>query len=365
MPIEFGLWRIDGGLRRVMPTRLALEARLEDVIVSNAELLGLQLLILGHQVSTDFGSRIDVLGIDGDGDLYVIELKRDRTPREIVAQVLDYASWVIQLDYEAVKRLYDENHSDAFEQAFFERFGNAPPESINESHRLVIVASELDTSTERIVGYLAGTHGVPLNAVFFRYYEDDGHEYLARSWLIEPTEATLLTASRSSDRRREEPWNGQDYYVAFGEGASRSWADAMRYGFVSGGGGPWYSRSLKALTPGARIFVHLPGIGYVGVGEILEEAVPAKDAKVEVAGQQQGLLSLPLTATEVNHHLDDPEMCEWMVPVRWTKALPAEQAIWENGMFANQNTACKLRNQFTIDRLTERFGLDGPEGGAL
>jgi hypothetical protein len=47
------------------------------------------------------------------------------------------------------------------------------------------------------------------------------------------------------------------------------------------------------------------------------------------------------------------------VLVDWMKTLPREQAIWEPGMFANQNTACKLRNQFTIERLTERFGLDG------
>jgi hypothetical protein len=364
VPIEFGLWRIDGELRRLTPSRLAQEARLEDVVVSNAGLLGLELLVLGHQVPTDFGSRIDVLGIDDEGDLYVVELKRDRTPREVVAQVLDYASWVSRLTYEQVKSLYDDNHANAFEQAFFERFGIAPPESVNEAHRLVIVASELDTSTERIVGYLAGSHGVPLNAVFFRYYEDEGHEYLARSWLIEPTEATILADSRSSGRRREEPWNGQDYYVAFGEGPTRLWTDAMRYGFVSGGGGPWYSRSLKALTPGARVFVHLPGIGYVGVGEVLGEAAPAKDAKVEVAGLQQNLLGLPHNAKEADHHLNDPEMCEWVVPVRWTKTLPREQAIWENGMFANQNTACKLRNQFTIDRLTERFGLDRSAGGS-
>jgi len=27
-------------------------------------------------------------------------------------------------------------------------------------------------------------------------------------------------------------------------------------------------------------------------------------------------------------------------------------------MFANQNSACKLRNRFTLDRLAEAFGLE-------
>jgi hypothetical protein len=29
-----------------------------------------------------------------EGRIHVIELKRDRTPREVVAQILDYGSWV-------------------------------------------------------------------------------------------------------------------------------------------------------------------------------------------------------------------------------------------------------------------------------
>ena len=57
----------------------------------------MDLLIIGRQVRTQFGGRIDLLAIDPEGDLLIIELKKDRTPREIVAQVLDYASWVNHL----------------------------------------------------------------------------------------------------------------------------------------------------------------------------------------------------------------------------------------------------------------------------
>ena len=44
--------------------------------------------------------------------------------------------------------------------------------------------------------------------------------------------------------------------------------------------------------------------------------------------------------------------------VDWIKTKPIEEAIWEKGMFANQNSACKLRNKFTIERLTQIFELN-------
>ena len=33
------------------------------------------------------------------------------------------------------------------------------------------------------------------------------------------------------------------------------------------------------------------------------------------------------------------------------------KTLWEKEMFANQNTAVRLRDTFTIERLTEAFGL--------
>lgn len=41
-----------------------------------------------------------------DGVLHVLELKKDKTPREVVAQVLDYGSWVRSLAHEDVLRLF-------------------------------------------------------------------------------------------------------------------------------------------------------------------------------------------------------------------------------------------------------------------
>lgn len=46
---------------------------------------------------TKFGGLIDLLCIDNVGDVVVIELKKGRTPRDVTAQTLDYASWVKEL----------------------------------------------------------------------------------------------------------------------------------------------------------------------------------------------------------------------------------------------------------------------------
>jgi hypothetical protein len=47
-----------------------------------------------------------------------------------------------------------------------------------------------------------------------------------------------------------------------------------------------------------------------------------------------------------------------MVGIEWVHSAPRTEAVWEQGMFANQNTACRMRSQFTIERLTEHFKLD-------
>ena len=360
MPIELGIWRMDETLRQLQPSQLDYEVRLEEFLEKDLSLLHEDLLIIGRQVMTGQGKQIDLLAIDAEGVLVVIELKRDRTPREVVAQVLDYASWVQDLSYADITGIFQDYVAQTdpdlrFEQAFSDGFGSSPPETLNESHRLIVVAAQLDPSTERILTYLSEGYGVPINAVFFQHFVDDGREYLTRTWLRDPKE---VEASASRARKRE-PWNGRDFYISLGETEHRTWDDCRKYGFISGGQGRWYSRTLDMLFPGARVFVNIPGTGYVGVGEVTEEAQRVKDFTVEVNGDEIPILDAPnLKAPNMGENADDPEKSEYVVRVDWIKTRDRDNAIWEKGMFANQNTACKLRNRFTLDRLIDRFGLE-------
>src|SRR5262245_50377565 len=104
MSDEVRLWQVRANerLAPIPRARLDLEARLEEWLAADISILDEALLVIGRQVETDFGGLIDLLCVDGNGDLVIVELKRDKTPREITAQALDYASWVVNLTHDRV-----------------------------------------------------------------------------------------------------------------------------------------------------------------------------------------------------------------------------------------------------------------------
>lgn len=73
---------------RVTPSGVPLEAQLEQMIEADLTILGARLLLIGRQVPTDYGTFNDLLAVDGEGALHVLEPKRDKTPRDVVAQLL-------------------------------------------------------------------------------------------------------------------------------------------------------------------------------------------------------------------------------------------------------------------------------------
>ncbi len=79
------------------------------------------------------------------------------------------------------------------------------------------------------------------------------------------------------------------------------------------------------------------------------------DFQVEIDGATLPILQAELRATNMGENADDPEQSEYLARVHWLDARPREQAVWEKGMFANQNVVAKLRQPFTLQRLVEVF----------
>ena len=118
------------------------------------------------------------MAIDGEANLVVLELKRDKTPHELVARTLDHASWVSALSYEQIDTMTKGFTGKSLGQAFTDHFGVPIPETVNGSQSMLILTSELDASSERIVQYLAGQHGVPIQVLLIGLFKTAFGEFV-------------------------------------------------------------------------------------------------------------------------------------------------------------------------------------------
>jgi hypothetical protein len=138
----------------------------------------------------------------------------------------------------------------------------------------------------------------------------------------------------------------------------RSWEDARQHGFISAGGGSWYTQTLKLLSPGDRIWVKIPKTGYVGVGRVTEAARPINEFKVETPAGAVPVLDGLKHPNDFKRHADDPDKAEHFVRVRWLDTVPEEKAVNEVGLFGNQNTVCQPvtpKWRHTVERLKTHF----------
>jgi DNA-directed RNA polymerase subunit F len=164
--------------------------RLEKWLIDDISILKPNLALLGSQVVSPYGKMIDILAITSSGELVIIVFKRDKPNHEVIAQVLDSATWVKDLCYDELTNIlntYGKSEYKDIEEFFSATFNkNAEEIELNSDHQMIIVGSEIDESTVRIINYLAKEpYYLNINAVNFDYYKDsDGHEFLAQSFVL-------------------------------------------------------------------------------------------------------------------------------------------------------------------------------------
>ena len=166
----------------------------------------------------------------------------------------------------------------------------------------------------------------------------------------------------SKAHSKSPQWNRRDYYVVLGRRDDKKrWWLARRYDFLNGGGGKRYWLPLRHLEPGHRVFAHVAGCGYVGVGEVTGRMRPIGDATVTINGEERQLIEQPdiplyfkdAAASDHENKIEKVVPVKWIVPTR-----DIADAFWEPELRAYRNTACKLTDQNTIHRVSAEFGLD-------
>lgn len=349
------LFRIsEGELVESSRKPLDLESRIQDWVEHDLSLIGVNGIVLGREVWTVFNKRIDLLAMDEEGNLVVVELKRHSSARDIVAQVLDYASWVSKLTTNEVHWIALRYGGVPLADTYGGKFGKGPPEMLNATHQMIVVASEADEATRRIIEYLSEEHNVGINASLFNVFGDAELEWLTTDSLLDQNEV-----KERSVKKARAPWSGL-FYVTGGSEGDRPWEELRNNGFFTACGGRVYSDKLDNLEIGAPIFYYQKGVGYLGYGRVTTAKMPATD--FTLAHGQRLVDAVP--ARYLTDSADDPDNASYVVGVDWKNSVDRENAKTFAGIFANQNIVCRLYDQRTADFLRKEFGVSDQDGAA-
>ena len=155
----------------------------------------------------------DLLGVDSEGNLVIVEFKRGRTPRDVVAQLLEYAAWANELSDAEIREIaedyfetQDEFEEREFHNAFRDTF-NIPDTddlpSLNQKMRLFIVAEEIPSRMARVCRFLRTSHIMDINCIDVSAFKTESCEILVSTETIVGNED--LAAHRTQYQRTSPP----------------------------------------------------------------------------------------------------------------------------------------------------------------
>ena len=168
-------------------TDIKLENHLESWLENSPWALveGEPILWIGRQTSANVEESTifsDLLGIDSEGNLVIVELKRGKAPRDVVAQLLEYAEWAEKLSDEQIREIAEIYFQAAkkeitLQEVFSEVFENEMP-ALNRRLRLFIVAEDIPVSVSRVCRYLRTSHGMDINCLAVSTFQTESGEVL-------------------------------------------------------------------------------------------------------------------------------------------------------------------------------------------
>lgn len=218
MATEIGVWQIlNGGLEEIEISMVEAGKKevedLENWIRNNPMILGQDILIIGEQTPTKSGP-MDFLGIDKSGNLIVIELKRDKIPRESLTQAVDYASDVASWDADKISEECLKYTKQSLEDYLNENFENVDLGDliINKTQRIILVGFSVEESLQRMIEWLSNNYDVSINAVVLKYIQTkSGDELIARTMIIsEEAEKERIRKKQIQILMSDDPGNYGD-----------------------------------------------------------------------------------------------------------------------------------------------------------
>ncbi|KZN30069.1 hypothetical protein N480_03750 [Pseudoalteromonas luteoviolacea S2607] len=329
---------------------------IQEWIDKTPQILGEDLLIIGKEVTLPSGKRLDLLCLDKSASLVVIELKRDDSGSAVEWQAIKYASSVSNFLPDEIYRVFAEYKAAELKEAkkSIEEFIDADIETLNSKQRIILVSKEFNSEVISAVLWLR-EFGLDIQCTRLAPYLDVDDELFIKPETIVPLPEARDYITKKEVKQRfnavKPDWSGY-WFVNVGEGLHRTWEDNMKFGYISAGQGQVYSRGLKRLSIGDKIFAYMKGLGYVGYGEIKSKSMMIRDC---LTNEGTPLLDCDLKAKQPGNNSDDEQMSEYVVKVEWIKTFPSNDAKTFKGVFANQNVVCKLQHEATLEFVKKEF----------
>ena len=152
------------------------EKDLEDFIEKNPQVLSDDLFIIGRQERTDKGKIVDLIGLDREGNVTIIEMKKIADSRQVLGQIMEYYRWAKGLNIDQLNEIAKHNqHLNRFPHLYkkYEVEFEKIPQRFNQKQTLYIVASQVDKEIQEICKDLNSEHGKQFKCVELNMYENN------------------------------------------------------------------------------------------------------------------------------------------------------------------------------------------------
>jgi hypothetical protein len=166
------------------------EETLESWLESNPDsvLEDGKIMVIGRQVLTNLDKAIDLVALDRAGNTVIIELKRGRTPRDVIAQALEYSAFVETLNYEELEAMFqkytgDEGASLLETHKEYYKLDQGESVSFNKDQRIVVVGTNLSPEIRQTALFLRKKK-LLVTCAEFKYFKDELGETLLSSDVV-------------------------------------------------------------------------------------------------------------------------------------------------------------------------------------
>ena len=127
----------------------------------------------------------DLLGIDLEGNLVIVEFKRGRTRREVIAQLLEYAAWANELSEEQIQGIADayfqtrtQFEENTFYKTFCDEFETDEVPQLNRRLRLFIVAGEIPARVSSVCRLLRSSYRMDIRCLSVSMFQTESEEVI-------------------------------------------------------------------------------------------------------------------------------------------------------------------------------------------